>query len=100
MAHDRPGIGPTTYLLDAPITPGDIAISITQAGFVNETFQGNTIDSRGSSTATDLVLAGNNFGTQVLDNHLLGGVLAFVIDAYPTESPDIWGWSHCPVLAP
>ncbi len=69
-------LGPDTYLLDAPITPGSFAVSITQAGFVNETFAGNTVDARGSSTATDLVLAGNNFGTQVVNNTLLGAARA------------------------
>ena len=61
-------LGPDTYLLDAPITPGGFVVSITEGGFVNETFEGNTIDSTGSSTADDLVLAGNQFGVQVVDN--------------------------------
>lgn len=87
----------TSYLLDAPISPGDTAVSIS-TGFVNETFQGNTIDARGSSSAFDLVLAGNHFGTKVLDNQFLGGYEGLNLLAAPTEAPDIWGWSHAPFL--
>lgn len=90
-------INSTAYLLDAPISPGDTAISIS-TGFVGETFQGNTIDARGSSTALDMVFVGNHFGTQVLDNHILGGNRGFFITAAPTEMPNIWGWSRAPVL--
>ena len=67
-------------------------------GFVNESFVGNTIDTTGSSTAADLVLAGNQFGVQVLNNTLIGGDRAFWISAYPSETPSIWGWTHAPVL--
>jgi hypothetical protein len=84
-----------TYLLDSPLPAGSYAISIA-TGFVGETFQGNTIDARGSTVAADLVLAGNHFGTHVVDNHFLGGDGAFKITAAPTQSPDIWGWSHAP----
>ena len=44
------------------------------------------------------ILAGNHFGTRVLDNHLLGAGDAFQITAFPSESPGIWGWSHAPFL--
>ncbi len=91
-------LGPTTYLLDAPLNPGNYAISITQGGFVNTTITGNSIDERGSSTSNDLMLAGNHFGTKVTDNTILGGGLAFAFMAYATELPDIWGWSHAPFL--
>ena len=53
---------------------------------------GNTIDTRGSSTAVNMDLAGNQFGLQVLNNTLLGGEQAFSISAYPSETPGIWGW--------
>jgi hypothetical protein len=86
-----------TYLLDEPLPPGTDRIAVT-TGFVNETFARNTIDSRGGSKAANLILAGNHFGTRVLDNHLLGAGDAFQITAYPTESPGIWGWSHAPFL--
>ena len=46
----------------------------------------------------NMVLAGNHFGARVLDNHLLGGRWAFRVSAFPTERPDIWGWSHAPFL--
>lgn len=91
-------IGPNTFLLDAPITPGQFAVSVTVGGFVNETFKGNTVDSTGSSTASNLVLAGNQFGAKVLNNTFIGGRQAFALTAYPTESPNIWGWSHVPFL--
>ncbi len=55
-------LSPTAFLLDSPTAPGDFAISIS-TGFVDETFQGNTIDSRGSSIVDNLVLVGNHFGT-------------------------------------
>src|SRR5205807_2765542 len=81
----------------APLPAGDYAISIA-TGFVGETYRGNTIDSRGSSVAADLVLVGNHYGTQVLGNHLLGGGEAFKITAAPSEHPVQWGWSHAPAL--
>lgn len=90
-------LGPDTYLLDSPVTPGSFAYSIA-TGFVNETYQGNTIDSRGSSTADDLVLAGDQFGAKVIGNTFLGGNQAFRIEAYPSEAPEQWGWTHAPFL--
>jgi hypothetical protein len=90
-------ISPTAYLLDSPLPAGQFAISIS-TGFVDETYKGNTIDNAGSSAAAGMVLVGNHFGTQVLDNTFRGGKVAFLIAAAPTESPDIWGWSHAPVL--
>ncbi|MEO6809423.1 MAG: hypothetical protein ABI353_09975, partial [Isosphaeraceae bacterium] len=90
-------INPTMLLMDAPLPQGDYLVSIA-GGFVDETFQGNTIDTRGSSVAVDLFLAGNHFGVKVLNNHFLGGDSAFRINATPTESPVHWGWSHSPVF--
>jgi len=90
-------INPTTFLLASPIDPGTTAISISM-GFVNESFVGNTIDTTGSSTAADLVLAGNQFGVQVRNNTLIGGNRALWITAYPSETPSTWGWTHAPVL--
>jgi hypothetical protein len=90
-------INPTTFLLDSPIDPGTTAISIT-TGFVNMSVVGNMVDTRGSSTAQDLVLPGNQFGLRVQNNTLIGGAVGFVIAAYPSESPSLWGWTHVPVL--
>ncbi len=45
-----------------------------------------------------MVLVGNHFGTKIEDNQFLGGAQAFKITAAPTETPDIWGWSHAPFL--
>ncbi|GAC1470050.1 MAG: hypothetical protein NVSMB9_14680 [Isosphaeraceae bacterium] len=90
-------LSPTAYLLDTPITPGRFAVSLA-TGFVNETYQGNFVDSRGSSTVDNLVLAGNQFGARILGNHWIGGSHAFQLTAYPSETPNIWGWTHAPFL--
>jgi hypothetical protein len=71
---------------------------------VNQTFQGNTIDTRGGEDApqpaADLVLAGNTFGAQILSNHFLGGGIR--LEAAPTNDPSsppyLWGWSHAPFM--
>jgi hypothetical protein len=86
-----------TYLLDAPLPSSVAAISIA-SGFVQETFQGNTVDTRGSSLAANLVLSGSHYGTRVLDNRLLGGRYAIMAVSSPTEAPVMWGWSHSPQL--
>ncbi len=86
-----------TYLLESPLPAGRYTISIAE-GFVNTTFQGNTIDSSGSTAAGNLILVGNHFGTKVIDNHLIGGRESFKIAAAPTESPIMWGWSHAPFM--
>jgi hypothetical protein len=90
-------INPTTYVLERPLSPADSAISVT-TGFVNETFQGNTVDARGSTTALDMYLAGNHFGTTITGNHLLGGAVGLLVSAAPTEQPVVWGWTHAPFL--
>jgi hypothetical protein len=90
-------LDPVTFLLDEPLPLGTDRI-VVATGFVNETFARNTIDSRGGSKAANLILAGNHFGTRVLDNRLKGAGDAFQLTAYPTESPGIWGWSHAPFL--
>ena len=59
-------INSTTYLMQKPLPSGSYKISISNYGYVNQTFQGNTIDTRGGENApqpaVDLVLAGNTFG--------------------------------------
>ena len=90
-------IGPETYVLDGSITPGKFAVSLA-TGFVNETYQGNTIDASGSTLAQDFVLAGNQYGARVVDNTLIGGQVAFRLVSTASESPVVWGWSHTPFL--
>ena len=90
-------LSPTAYLLQTPLPQGDYAVSIS-TGFVNETYSHNTIDTRGSTIAGDMVLIGNQVGTKVLDNTLEGGGQALLLQSSPTESPVQWGWSHSPVL--
>ncbi|WZP00081.1 Ig-like domain-containing protein [Isosphaeraceae bacterium EP7] len=90
-------ISATTYLLDSPLPAGSSAISIVP-GFVGESFSGNLIDARGSSSAIGLVLVGNHFGTVVAENRLLGGSGGMKLTAAPSESPVMWGWSHVPFL--
>lgn len=86
-----------TYLMDEPLPRGLGAIAIA-TGFVDEEFRGNTIDTRGSTIAANLVLVGNHFGTIVAENRLLGAGEAFKLTAAPTERPGPWGWSHAPML--
>jgi len=90
-------LGPQTYLVDAAMPSGSYPISIV-SGFVNETFVGNFVDSRGSAAAGNMVFVGNHFGTTVANNHLLGGAQSLHVTAAPTERPVVWGWSHAPFL--
>jgi len=97
-------INATTYLMQKPLPSGSYKISISNYGYVNQTFQGNTIDTRGGEDApqpaVDLVLAGNTFGAQILSNHFLGGGIR--LEAAPTNDPSsppyLWGWSHAPFM--
>ena len=95
-------INPTTYLMQNALPSGSYNISISYAGYVNQTFQGNTIDTTGgeNASAADLVLVGNTFGTQIISNNFLGGGIR--LDAAPTNEPNsppyIWGWSHAPFM--
>ncbi len=84
-----------TFVLSAPLPAGTTALSIA-TGFVNQTFEGNTIDCRGSATAADMVLVGNHFGLTVKDNQILGGQSPLKLVASTTEAPVQWGWSHSP----
>jgi hypothetical protein len=87
----------TTVLVDESIPAGTEAVSIA-TGFVSEVFEGNRIDIRGGRRSDSFVLAGNHYGTRVVNNHLLGGGLAFRMMACPTQAPMTWGWSHAPFL--
>ncbi len=87
----------TTFLLDEGLPKESDAVSICQ-GFVSEVFERNRIDIRGGRRSDSFVLAGKHFGTRVVDNHLLGGGLAWRMMATPTEHPVIWGWSHAPYM--
>ncbi len=97
-------INPTTYLMQKPLPSGRYKISISNAGYVNQTFQGNTIDTQGGENApqppADLVLVGNTFGAQIINNQFLGG--GIYLEAAPTNDPSsppyIWGWSHAPFM--
>ncbi|WP_435005258.1 hypothetical protein P12x_003153 [Tundrisphaera lichenicola] len=90
-------LGAQAYLLDEPISKDTGAVSIA-TGFVRETFEGNTVDCRGSGQAANLVLAGNVFGARVVNNHFLGGGESVRLLSAPTEEPVRWGWSHAPFL--
>ncbi len=90
-------LGPRAYLLDAPIARETDAVSIA-TGFVRETFEGNTVDCRGSRIAANFVLAGNHYGVRVVRNRFLGGGETIRLHASPTEQPVHWGWSHAPFL--
>jgi hypothetical protein len=90
-------LDPSAYLIDQPLPKESDVVSISQA-FVSEAFEGNRIDIRGGKRSDGFVLPGNHFGARIVDNHVLGGGLAFRISAYATENPMIWGWSHVPYL--
>jgi hypothetical protein len=90
-------IDPVTYLVDQPVPKGTDVVSISR-GFVDETFQGNRIDTRLGTMSDNLVLPGNHFGTRVVKNHFLGGGHSVRLSSYPSESPVCWGWSHVPFL--
>lgn len=90
-------LGPTTFLLTTPLPKGAEAISICR-GFVDTRIVENSIDARGSRTAVNIVLPGNNFGTVIRKNRIRGGGEALRLMAAPTEGPMIWGWSHAPYL--
>jgi hypothetical protein len=90
-------LDPTAVLIDKAVPKGSDVVSVCP-GFVSEVFAGNRIDIRGGRRSDSFVLAGNHFGTRVVDNHLLGGGLAWRMMACPTEQPMIWGWSHAPYM--
>ena len=90
-------IDPTTVLLDAALPKGADVISVAP-GFVRETYEGNAIDARGGRSAAGFVLAGNHFGTRVLNNRVTGAGDAFQLFSTATEEPVAWGWSHAPFL--
>ena len=90
-------IDASTYLVDRPIPAGTSDVSISQ-GFVGEVFRDNRIDLRGGRKSFGFVFVGNHFGTQVVKNHLLGGVAAYKLTACPSETPMMWGWTHAPYL--
>jgi hypothetical protein len=88
-------VDPTTYIVDSPLPSGSYAVSLVM-GFFQETYSGNTVDMRGSSSATGMVVGGNHFGITVADNHFIGGRNSFKVAANPTNNPDPWGWTHTP----
>ncbi|MCA1685466.1 MAG: hypothetical protein LC745_05675, partial [Planctomycetia bacterium] len=88
-------VEPTVYYLDAPLPKGSDVLSVSP-GFIDDAYEGNTIDAREGRGAGCLVLAGNHFGTRVRNNRFIGAGDAFRLVAFPSESPNIWGWSHVP----
>lgn len=90
-------IEPSILLLEEPLPKGADVLAVSP-GFVNEVFEGNTIDARWGREAAGFVLAGNHYGTRVAGNRVSGAGEAFRIMAAPSEAPNIWGWSHAPYL--
>ncbi len=88
-------LGPETFLLDAPLPADARAVTIV-TGYVGCRIEDNVIDSRGSRSASNLVLAGNHFGTVVARNTFRGGGESVRLQACATEQPAIWGWSRAP----
>jgi hypothetical protein len=90
-------LAPNAFLLTSPLPRGASVVSIGR-GFVGTRIEANSIDTRGSRTAVNIILPGNNFGTVVRKNRIQGGGEALRLLAAPTEQPRIWGWSHAPYL--
>ena len=88
-------VGPSSVRVDRPLPTGGGAVHVGP-GFVGVRIEGNTIDCRGSSEANNLVLTGNHYGTEVVDNDLSGGRYAFRVFAHATAEPYHWGWSRVP----
>jgi len=86
----------TAFLMADPLPKGDYAISIAH-GFIDDVIADNHIDVRGGKSAV-VVLAGNHWGLELKNNHLLGGGDSLLVQSTPTEDPFIWGWSHTPFL--
>lgn len=94
------------YLLDGDLPAGDYVVSITR-GFVNELYEGNTLDTSGlaKSSSVAFQLAGTHVGT-VIRNNLVIGAKPFLITATATQEswqgssqfPAPWGWSHSVVF--
>ena len=96
-------LSPTQYLLDSPLPSGSPVIAITR-GWINDTYQGNTIDLTGTNPGNAaLILGGSHFNTQVRNNTFKGAT-AINISATPTEgafsgtNPPDWGWTHLPIF--
>jgi fibronectin type 3 domain-containing protein len=62
---------PPTFLMRMPMPTGHYVISVT-SGFVYDQYSGNTINIAGKSSA-GFHLPGNQFGTQVVGNTIVGG---------------------------
>ncbi|MFM1801395.1 MAG: hypothetical protein RJA81_747, partial [Planctomycetota bacterium] len=98
----RQSLGNGSLWIEPPLDPKDRsinppAISVSQ-GFKGMAVDRNTIDATGSDTAFNMVLAGNHFGTVITGNTLIGGGESLRLTAFPTEFPNIWGWSHVPMF--
>ena len=80
---------------DRSLNPPAVSLA---TGFRNVLIDRNTIDATGSKTAFNIVLAGNHFGTVLSNNTMIGGGESLRVTSFPTESPNIWGWSHAPMF--
>ena len=96
-------INSTTYLMQKPLPSGSYKISISNYGYVNQTFQGNTIDTRGGErppAGGRPGLGRQHLRRGIISNHFLGGGIR--LEAAPTNDPSsppyIWGWSHAPFM--
>lgn len=95
-------LGQGNILIDPPLDAKDRTVNppvvSLSTGFRDMAIDRNTIDATGSDTAFNIVLAGNHFGTEVTGNTLIGGGESLRITAFPTEFPNIWGWTHAPMM--
>ena len=58
------------FLMDLPMPAGSYSVEISR-GLVNTVIDGNTIDLR-NTTSIGVDLQGNQFGAQVINNHIIG----------------------------
>jgi hypothetical protein len=83
------------FLLDEPLPSGNYIIAISR-GFINDTYEGNTVDLRTPNKQNPSILdpnpglytlnlQTNHYGTQVLNNTFMGGLT--IIGSAATQSP-------------
>ncbi|WP_145272255.1 Ig-like domain-containing protein [Tautonia plasticadhaerens] len=87
-----------TLVLDTPLpTDRPIGVVSVSGAFVGLDIRDNSVDVRGSSVASPLVLAGAHFDAEVSGNRLLGGADVRLASS-ASERTVHWGWTHTPMF--
>lgn len=95
LGNGQIAVEPPLDAKDRSLNPPAVSLA---TGFRGVVMDRNTIDATGSKTAFNIVLAGNHFGTVLSGNTITGGGESLRVTSFPTESPNIWGWSHAPMV--